>query len=168
VFAYFFIFWSALDLLFYGLILAVAHGDRFRQRYESGERRVAELERALGDASRATEPPADDRFDYLSFVDAGRRQVIPVRQVRWIEADGYYAGLHTDAGKFLIRESLNALSAKLAPDSFIRVHRSTIVNLDYVKSYGSDDSDGWSVTLADGTRRRVSRSGRRRLKDKFR
>ncbi|NCF74221.1 MAG: hypothetical protein GWP67_12045 [Gammaproteobacteria bacterium] len=141
-FAFFFVFWFLIDLLLYWAILA-----RPQPNQESPE----EL------ASNAT----TERF----AVRKGRSQhLIRTADIRWIEAQGYYAALHTDSGSFLLRRSLTRLADELDPRSFIRVHRSTIVNVAHVDGLTTNDSGSFLVTLTDGTHRGVSRSGRRRLK----
>jgi two-component system LytT family response regulator len=58
---------------------------------------------------------------------------------------------------------LTKLEDELDPERFIRVHRSTIVNVNEVRGLKKNDSGSLLVMLADGTSRGVSRTGRRRL-----
>ncbi|MEJ2274009.1 MAG: LytTR family DNA-binding domain-containing protein [Woeseiaceae bacterium] len=146
VFAFFFVFWFLIDLLLYWAILA---------RPEPGQRAQESL------ASDAT----TDRF----AVRKGRSQhLVRAADIRWIEAQGYYAALHTDSGSFLLRRSLTRLEDELDPGKFIRVHRSTIVNIDHVDGMTTNDSGSCLVMLADGKRRGVSRGGRRKLRSVLR
>lgn len=161
VFAYFFVFWSTLDLALYALLFTFAQGRQIHARQLDSSRRVAELEGALFEWRR--EPERDQSIDYLLVRKSGKRQIVSAERIYWIEAEGYYAGLHTKDGEFLIRESLAGLAKKLNSSQFVRVHRSTIVNLDFVDCYDSTGDGKWIVRLADGTKRPVSRSGRRRL-----
>jgi hypothetical protein len=141
-YAFFFVFWFLIDLLLYWAILArpEPNGD------------VAED--SSGDAT-------TERFS----VRKGRsRHLVRTADIHWIEAQGYYAALHTDNGSFLLRRSLTRLEDELDSSSFIRVYRSTIVNVEHVNSLTTNDSGSCLVVLADGTHRGVSRSGRRKLK----
>jgi hypothetical protein len=141
-YAFFFVFWFLIDLLLYWAILA---------RPEPGQDTHEQL------ASDAT----TDRY----AVRKGRSQhLVRAADIRWIEAQGYYAALHTDDGSFLLRRSLTRLEEELDPENFIRVHRSTIVNLDHVNGVTTNESGSCLVMLADGTRRGVSRNGRRKLR----
>ena len=63
-----------------------------------------------------------------------------------------------------MRRSLTRLEEELDPETFIRVHRSTIVNVDYVNGLTKNDSGSSLIMLADGTRRGVSRNGQRKLR----
>jgi len=141
-YAFFFVFWFLIDLLLYWATLA---------RPEPDQDTHEEL------ASNAT----TDRY----AVRKGRSQhLVRAADIRWIEAQGYYAALHTDDGIFLLRRSLTRLEEELDPKNFVRVHRSTIVNVDHVNGLTTNDSGSCLVMLADGTHRGVSRNGRRKLR----
>lgn len=90
-------------------------------------------------------------------------RVLEVEQIEWIEARDYYAALHVGGKAHLAKVSLSRLAAQLDPRQFVRVHRSTIVNLDAVESVETPSATEQAVVLADGTRRRVSRGGMRNL-----
>ena len=94
----------------------------------------------------------------------GRRTVlIPVGEVRWIQADGDYARVHTRARQHLIDRSLTALEDELDPRRFVRVHRSTIANIECIRELRTDDGRDHEIVLDDGTRLRLSRTHRERL-----
>jgi len=91
----------------------------------------------------------------------GQVVLVPVATVHWISSEGDYVRLHTAERSHLIPGSLAALEAQL-PDSFIRIHRSTIVNLSRaagVKPLGVDHL----LQLRAGPELRVSRTYYRRL-----
>jgi len=63
----------------------------------------------------------------------------------------------------LLRESITALEAKLNPNKFVRLHRSAIVNIDYVREIHRDArTEGW-VLLSAGERVRLNKTGWRKL-----
>jgi len=141
-FAFFFVFWFLIDLLLYWGVLARPARDNDIEEQS---------------ASTAT----TERF----AVRTGRSQhLVRTADIRWIEAQGYYAALHTDDGSFLLRRSLTRLEDELDPSAFIRIHRSTIVNVNEVRDLKTSNSGSISVTLTDGTCRNASRSGQRRLR----
>jgi two-component system LytT family response regulator len=82
---------------------------------------------------------------------------IPASEIRLIEARGNYALLYTPRGKFMIRETMCALEARLEAAGFLRVHRSAIVNLALVQAVVPRRSGDRLVVLRDGTRLRVGR-----------
>ncbi|HUQ81468.1 MAG TPA: LytTR family DNA-binding domain-containing protein [Gemmatimonadaceae bacterium] len=89
----------------------------------------------------------------------GRNDVVPVADIHWIEAVGYYARLHSARGTLLHRESLDSLAARLDPVAFARVHRSSIVRVDAIRRTRRLRSGTHELTLASGQRVVVSRSG---------
>jgi two-component system LytT family response regulator len=99
---------------------------------------------------------------------AGRIVFLKAEEVDWIEAADYYARLHAGANSYLIRESMNDLEATLDPASFVRIHRSTIVNLDRVREMRPLFRGELVVVLSDGTQLRMSRSRRDELESRFR
>jgi len=161
VFAWFFIFWYLLDLLLYWAILAFARGDSLAREANEQGQRIAELEKTLADVRRIESPPV------FAVRKHGRYQVIKAEDVRWIEAQDYCAALHTADGTFLWRAPLATLARQLDGDRFVRVHRSTIANISFVRSVEADSRGKWHVTLADGTQRPVSRAGRRLLRERL-
>ena len=157
-FAYFFIFWFLIDLLLFWALLAWSH----RRLVQARLREALPAGKALADRAQASEGGAELR--YIPVRTGRRQQVIRAEEVDWIEAQGYYAALHVGGDTHLVRESLAGLSERLDSKQFVRVHRSTIANLRFIDSVEPAGANAWSVKLADGTLRRLSRAGKQRLK----
>jgi len=87
----------------------------------------------------------------------GRIQLLPAAEIERIEAMGNYARLITGKRSFEVRETLVSLEKKLDPAHFVRIHRSTIVNLDFVKEVQSWFKGGHLVVMKDGSELRLSR-----------
>jgi len=98
----------------------------------------------------------------------GRIIFLPTEDVDWIEAAGVYVQLHTAGCKFLHRASLNDLEAALDPNRFIRIHRSSIVNILCVKELFPHSHGDYTAVLKDGTRLKLSRSYRPKLETRLR
>jgi two-component system LytT family response regulator len=95
--------------------------------------------------------------------DGEKEILLPVEKVDWIEASAYYCGLHTDGRTYMLRETITDLSNKLDPRQFVRIHRSSIVNLDRIREiYREGHGDG-SIVLMDGKKLRMSKVGRQKL-----
>jgi two-component system LytT family response regulator len=99
----------------------------------------------------------------LIVKDGGRIHAIRISDIDWIEAAGNYANLHCGKTSYLMRETLSALETRLAPQRFVRIHRSTIVNLDRVRELKSSANGEYHVTLESGIRLALSRTYKRRL-----
>lgn len=103
--------------------------------------------------------------DRIMIKSSGRIQFVAVDEIDWIEAAGDYVRLHTGERSHLLRETMKGLEERLDADRFVRVHRSSIVRLSFVREVRSSDSGQYDVVLKDGTRRSLSRSGRKRLEE---
>ena len=90
--------------------------------------------------------------------------VLKEEQIDWIAAADYCVMIHAADAKYVHRESLEALSKRLNPATFARIHRSTIVNLDRVREVRPSMNGDFIVVLHDGTRLRLSRSRRHLLR----
>jgi len=117
--------------------------------------RLAALSRSL---------PRDHKYLRRLVVKSGSRVLfLPVSDVDWFEAAGNYVALHVGGQEHLIRDTVAALERKLDPDQFVRVHRSTIVNLDRVRELSPWAGGDQALTLKDSTSLRVGRAFRSRL-----
>lgn len=80
--------------------------------------------------------------------DKGFDRVVHVDEVLFIEANSIYAELHLQEKKLLYRTSLNLLEQQLPPN-FIRVHRSFIINKDFVKKIKYLNNSTYSMTMTN-------------------
>jgi two-component system LytT family response regulator len=95
-----------------------------------------------------------------------RGAVIPVRAMDVVrcEADGDYVAVHARGRRHLVYVNLGDLEAQLDPERFVRVHRSHLVNLDFVASLEPHDANRLEVRLKDGLRVVASRAGTQLLR----
>ena len=116
--------------------------------------------RALRTAAGREQEPYPQRF---LAKNGNTGCMISVGDIEWIEAADYYVCLHVGGKRHLLRESIRALEAKLNPNKFIRLHRSAIVNIDYVREIHRDGrAEGW-VLLSTGERVRLNKTGWQKL-----
>jgi two-component system, LytTR family, response regulator len=94
---------------------------------------------------------------------SGRVVLLKVDEIDFIEADGNYAKLHVGRKAHLLREKMHDLEGRLDPSTFVRIHRSTIVNLDRIREMHSHFNGDYIVVLEDGRQLRLSRSRREHL-----
>lgn len=94
-----------------------------------------------------------------------RDRLIFVRteDVDWLEASGNYVTVHVGRESYLVRETLNAMESRLDPQRFMRLHRSTIVNIDRLRQLSPWVRGEQAAILADGTQLTVGRAYRARL-----
>jgi two-component system LytT family response regulator len=113
--------------------------------------------------SSANEPKSNSaRF----LVKDGEKEILlAADKIDWIEAAAYYSCLHANGRRYMLRETISDLNDKLDPRQFVRIHRSSIVNLDHIREiYREGQADG-TVVLLDGTSVKMSKAGRQKLMD---
>jgi two-component system LytT family response regulator len=126
---------------------------RVRQQL-TGSDRVADLLESL--AARRTP-------DRIAVRTNGRVVFLKAGDIDWIEAADNYACLHVGREVHVLRETMSELETKLDPARFIRVHRSTIVNLDRIKELQPWFRGDYKVLLNDGTELTLTKSHREKL-----
>lgn len=97
----------------------------------------------------------------------GRVFFLKTDEIDWIEAAGNYVKLHIGRESHMIRETMNGIEAKLDPAKFLRIHRSTVVNIDRIKELHPMFSGDYAVILRNGTELALSRNYRERFTELF-
>lgn len=101
----------------------------------------------------------------LVIKSGGRVFFLRVEEIDWIEAAGNYLRLHVGRSEHLLRDTMNRIESQLDPEQFLRIHRSTIVNLERVKELQPSFHGDYLVLLHDGRRLTLSRNYRARLQE---
>lgn len=135
------------------------------ERLSAAVERVRERLAPAGNASPANgkERSAGRYTTRIVFKSRGRILFLPVSEIRWIGAEENYVRLSTERETHLLRETMAHLEERLDPDMFLRVHRSYIVNLHFVKEVRTEHDGDSSVIMVDGQRIAMSRSYKSRI-----
>ncbi len=99
----------------------------------------------------------------LLIKSAGRVFFLKAEEIDYIQAEDYYVKLHVGRKRHLLRETMNEMEAKLDPGKFLRIHRSSIVNIERIRELQQHFNGEYIVLLHDGTELRLSRSRREQL-----
>lgn len=113
-----------------------------------------------GEPGGATEAITRER---ILLKSGGEVLFLKTGEIDWIEAEGDYMKFHAGGRSHLLRETMQRLEARLDPARFVRIHRSTIVNLDRVRKLSPDFAGEYAVVLQDGSKLRLSRGYHDRL-----
>ena len=103
------------------------------------------------------------RLTRLVVKSAGRIVFLRVEEIDWVEAADNYVRVHAGRESHLMRETLQSLENHLDPQKFLRIHRSTLVNLDRIRELQPIFHGDYVVKLNDGTELTLSRSYREKL-----
>lgn len=99
----------------------------------------------------------------MVFKSRGRILFLPVSDIRWIAAEENYVRVCTGSETHLLRETMAHVEERLDPQMFLRVHRSAIVNLQYVREVRTTPQSEFSVILVNGQKVSMSRSYHSRI-----
>lgn len=110
--------------------------------------------------------------DILAIKDGGEVSRVPVKDIIWIDAAGDYMCVHTrdesnvqlSENTHILRKTMKQLEAHLDPKHFIRNHRSTIVNKDYIQKFCNQINGEYFLVLKNGKELKVSRSYKEKVK----
>ena len=129
----------------------------------------ARFARALGRAKERILAGKDlpRKLDRLPIKSSGQVLFLKISEIDWIEAADYYACLHVGSKTHLLRRSMSELERDLDPAAFCRIHRSTIVNLERVRSLRLGEDGEYEVLLENGTSLRMSRGYRKQLQPRL-
>ena len=144
------------DAQSYFTILVVIYGYRFIVRRLRGEASI------ITDGEDAPEKTQPER---LLVKKLGKEFLIHVQDIEWIEAAGNYANLHIGQSLYPMRITMASLEKSLPAQKFARIHRSSIVNLNQVKTLLALETGDYELTLISGESLSLSRRYRERFKD---
>lgn len=90
--------------------------------------------------------------------DGNKRTVIETNDILYISASSPYVYIHHLKKRYLHNDTLRSMSARLDSETFVRIHKSTIVNIAAVRSFRSRGNGDYDVIISDGSELRVSRN----------
>jgi two-component system LytT family response regulator len=106
-------------------------------------------------------PP--EYLEWLTIRKDERIKLLRVEDIHWIEAQGNYVSLKFDGNAEMLRETMDNLENQLNPKTFVRVHRSAIINVSRIKELQVWARGEYRILMKDGKTFTLSRSYRSRL-----
>lgn len=140
------------------------------------------LRRVLAQVARMRREPLDHRltsllehvagqsrpeFDRIAVRETGRVIFVKTDRIDWVEAADNYVCLHCGSDVHTLRETMTSLEARLDPSRFVRIHRSSIVNIDRIKELQPWFRGDYRVVLQDGQTLVLGRNYRERLRKRL-
>lgn len=102
---------------------------------------------------------------FLPIREQGEVRFVPLDVIAWVDAAGDYMCVHAEGETHVMRITMKDLVARLAPPQFLRIHRSTLVNRNFIASAQSLQSGEYSLSLHGGGQLKVSRGYREAIRD---
>jgi len=126
----------------FGLIFAFVQWNAFKN--QGDESAVGEEENSFAES--------------IWIKDYKEKTKLAVSEIIWVQADNNCIQVHTQSRKFVVYRSLKSLEAELDPAQFVRIHRSKLVNRDYIAKLKSFPSGDGELQLSNGQLLRYSRT----------
>src|ERR1043166_6398944 len=142
-----------------------------RERFESALHRALQQVKYREDPARAEAQAAvlaemhatAKPMDRLAVKSGGRIRIVRTADIAWIESAHNYVEIHEDKQSHLLRDTISSIEQKLPADKFVRISRSTIVNIEKVKELEPHFYGEYTLTLHNGKRLTLSRRYRSKL-----
>jgi two-component system, LytTR family, response regulator len=162
---------KAFDVHALDYLLKPFDRDRFMQALARARQHLerpsnGDLRRRLLALVRDLEPSAP-KLERFVIKSGGRVFFVRADEIDWIEAAGNYVKLHVGTDAHLLRETMNAVEAHLPPETFYRIHRCHIVNIERVKELQPWFNGEYVVLLRTGARLTLSRGYREKLQERI-
>ncbi|MEJ2506193.1 MAG: LytTR family DNA-binding domain-containing protein, partial [Ignavibacteriaceae bacterium] len=109
----------------------------------------------------------DEKIEFLERVvikDGTKISILPVDSIKWIEAQDDYVMINSDQGRFLKKKTMRYFENHLDENMFIRIHRSYIINADYIQHLEQTGKESYQLILKNGKELPVSKTGLGKLK----
>ena len=109
----------------------------------------------------------DEKIEFLDRVvikDGSKISIVPVESIKWIEAQDDYVMINSEQGRFLKKKTMKFFENHLDENMFIRIHRSYIINADFIQHLEQKGKESYQLILKNGRELPVSKTGLSKLK----
>ncbi len=119
----------------------------------------------LDDAVDALQRPSAEPMTRILVRDQGKIFPVLVDAIEYLRSDTKYTAIVSRGRSFLVRLPINTFEQRLDPARFLKLHRSCIVNLDFVEAMTPDENSQLVVQMTDGTRITANRDVSKKLRE---
>jgi two-component system LytT family response regulator len=151
------------DDLRFGAALQRAKDEVRRRQSDTVNTRLHQLLDYLQSSPNPATVVEENTSDRILIKSSGEIFFLKAEEIDWIEAEGDYMKFHVGGRAHLMRETMARLESRLDPKRFIRIHRSTIVNIDRLRKLSPSFAGEYAVILHDGTKLKLSRGYHERI-----
>lgn len=133
--------------------------ERFRLAVKRAVERMKLEQNNVGELLRSLKTDNKSSYDSHIFVQKSEKLInLPIEEIMFLEASGDYTILTTKNDQFVSSSGIGKLEEILNPETFIRVHRSTIININFLKEIEKHFNGGMMVKMNSGKSFPVSRT----------
>jgi two-component system LytT family response regulator len=106
----------------------------------------------------------DEKINRIPVRSGSKIHVLKLEEVKFIEAQDDYIKIHSTKGAFLKQQTMKHMEQNLPDDVFVRIHRSYILNINFLNQLEIYDRYGYTAVTSDNSKLPVSRQGVNKLK----
>ncbi len=106
----------------------------------------------------------DETINRIPVRSGSKIHVLKLEEVKFIEAQDDYIKIHSTKGAFLKQQTMKHMEQNLPDDVFVRIHRSYILNINFLNQLEIYDRYGYTAVTSDNSKLPVSRQGVNKLK----
>jgi two-component system LytT family response regulator len=131
-----------------------------QQKLQEEQKRLKSISEELADKNAEDVSLFESNKDRQRLIvkQSGKVQFVPINEIIWLEAYDYYVKIHVKDKFYLVRESLKKLSDKLHVPTFIRIHKSSIVNTNHILSISNVEHGEFQILLSNQVKTKIGRS----------
>lgn len=143
---------------------------RYEKTMERAKQRFRDLHADPADSANAIGPELlklvekrskpGEIWQWIVVKSRDTTRLIMTQDIDWVEAAGVYVTVHANGEQFLYRASLATVASRLDPFLFVRIHRSSIINLKSIAHMERRSHGEFDVILKDGSQLAMSRTYR--------
>jgi two-component system LytT family response regulator len=115
----------------------------------------------------AKKPVSSSQFNRVVVRKGNAINLIPVEQIKYVEAQDDYVMIYHSEGKALKQQTMKFYEDNLPKADFVRIHRSYIVRIEGISKIEPYGKDNHIAILKSGDKLPVSRSGFKHLKEEL-
>jgi two-component system, LytTR family, response regulator len=139
--------------------------ERFNEALEKVIRRINNKNYNNEKVEKLIEDQQPELLERIVVKDGPKITIIPVDTLKWLEAQDDYVKIHSEGGRFMKKKTMKFFEDHLDANLFIRIHRSSIININFIKQMELHEKDSYRVVLKDDTKLSVSKTGLQKLKE---
>ncbi len=133
--------------------------EKLRLRMKNSDNQKTEIKTLL-----ENRPDITQTLERIVVKNGSKIHIINVDEIIHIESNGDYVMIYTEQGRFLKENTMKFYEKQLNKNQFVRIHRSNILNINYLDKIELYEKESYSVHLKNGTKLKASLSGYKLLK----
>lgn len=158
---------KAFDLNAIDYLLKPFPRDRLELAIDKAKEKMGSDKKETEKIKKLTEMDSDESLKRVVVKSGSKIKIIPVDQIKYIEAQDDYVMIYTNESKHLKQKTMKFFETNLEATLFVRIHRTYIVNVEHIAQLEPYEKDSYIVVLKDGIKLKVSQSGLKNLKSKL-